>query len=525
MNGLLYKTLRREWFAVRWPAWAWLWFRRGLLRLQWGLRAAVRWLQQDIGAWFTEGWGANWIQWRWAGVATVCTFVGVVLYEFVRPFKVVASGLFGEVERRDRKWILPSITGTIGLLLMILLFLSGGPLKSGTDQFPTTQLEDDDELPRTSEVQRMGVVDLGPSIEPQPDLVDPFADPIDVPDPDEPIARREPEPPLIPDVPDPEPVLTVEPFPEPERERPVIEEWPVVDVTPAPEPADLDVAVSRGPASERWQPRLADETDIHVVSGSPLSIDVASLPAGFDADGWERFERPFRDAGLLPVVHTIREYAEATASSTLVRAEVQDPEPPPIQPEPVEPEPVEPEPVDPDPIPPRRVVPEPPPVAAPTPERRIDFVAFMDETTRVGDRCAIEFRAINSGDVDLDDLVVRIDLPPQFDHHLGRRIDYTIGRLAAGATRSARLVVDSIAAGSGSVVVRLEGPEVAKTEERRFEVTAAPEPPRPVAEPSDPEPRRPEPVRPAPRRRPTTTAAPVSSPPTFVCPPFPCYPF
>lgn len=499
MSGLLWKTLRRESFVVRWPSWAWLWFRRGGLRVKWWLRSVGRWFGQDVGRWFTEGWGANWIRWRWAGVAAVCTFVGLVLYELVRPFKVIATELFGEYERRDRKWVLPSLAGIAGLLLMILLFLSGTgrALNSGTILSIDRHAADDSVA-----------VALVPRIEPRAELRDPFDDGpvLDVPAFDEePIARFDPDrEPFDPPEPEPEPVVLEVPIPEPFPEtdippEPEPEPEPFVErfqpepfePEPLPEPADLDVAVSRGPTSDRWQPRLADESDVHF-------LGVGLLPAGgpgpdFDADGWERYLPPMRDAGLMPVVQTVHEYAEATASSTLVRDEV-EPEPAPA------PAPA-----------PAPVVPVTPTVADP-PERRIEFVAFMDETTRVGDRCAVEFRAINTGDVAVEDLVVRIDLPEQFDHHLGRFVDYSVGRLAPGERRSARLVVDSVAPGQGSVVVRLEGPDLAEVEHRRFVVAREEPTASPNAEP-----------RPAPRTE-KKTPTPVRSPP-LICPPIPCVPY
>lgn len=413
LNGLVWKALRREWFLLRWIEWASIGTRRGLLYARWAVR--------DSGRWLVAGWGSRWIEWRIANLASAGAIVGAFVVEFLRPIGAVASAIFLGVSERDRKWLLPSIAGTIGLLLLILLFLQQGSQAVATPDTPPERFVELAPEPKSPPIR---VVDV-------PELRDPFAE-LDVPE------RR---------VPPPRPEVVFEPEPEPVAPR-----FPV--------PADLTVSLDRGPIRADWEPRLDAMAEDHFSSAarSIAPIDPGELLAR--EDGWDRHTPRMFDPNLVAVAHTVREFALATASSTLVREDRPAPvveSPPVVIPRAPQPEP-EPEPVRFD-------------TEAPVEPANVRLnVNSPKASVRIDDPCIVDIEVANVGGSPADSLVVYLDLPPAVEHRLGEMITLDVGTLAPGAVRKARLVASAAEVGRATVAVRLLSAEVHAEETTAFEI-------------------------------------------------------
>ena len=93
----------------------------------------------------------------------------------------------------------------------------------------------------------------------------------------------------------------------------------------------------------------------------------------------------------------------------------------------------------------------------PRPKVNVEFEAAPYEA-ETGGKATVVLRAHNGGPIAAENLVIQIDLPEQFRHErFGRQTDYRIGRLEPGGTRTARLVVDAVESGRGTVFARPMG--------------------------------------------------------------------
>lgn len=86
------------------------------------------------------------------------------------------------------------------------------------------------------------------------------------------------------------------------------------------------------------------------------------------------------------------------------------------------------------------------------PRVRLDVVA--PEHSTVGRLTQFTFRVTNEGEVDAEDLVLRTDLPDVLSHPLGRELDYTIGTLMPGEIRE--MTLTAVAATPGEANQRTE---------------------------------------------------------------------
>ena len=178
------------------------------------------------------------------------------------------------------------------------------------------------------------------------------------------------------------------------------------------------------------------------------------------ADGWSERRQMRRDPNLVPVVHSVREFALATTASTRVVASQPDPEPAPA-PRPMPTPKPQPPPKTPDLVP---VEPDPAPTPAPEIERRPRILLearFRDTRVSTGEPGVLEFTTRNVGTATARDIVVEVDLPPALEHRLGRALSLEIGDLPPGAVHRARLVTTAAEDGRWQVALNLKGEAVA----------------------------------------------------------------
>ena len=117
----------------------------------------------------------------------------------------------------------------------------------------------------------------------------------------------------------------------------------------------------------------------------------------------------------------------------------------------------------------------------------------LPQTVVIGGGCRILCEVSNRGAVPARDVVVRVDLPKELSHRKGRALDFTIGSLEPGETRTVPLIAH--AAQLGRSIFRADvtsAGAVARSVSREIEIVAPNRPVRP-----EPRARRLSPCRPS----------------------------
>jgi uncharacterized repeat protein (TIGR01451 family) len=96
----------------------------------------------------------------------------------------------------------------------------------------------------------------------------------------------------------------------------------------------------------------------------------------------------------------------------------------------------------------------------------IELQMTLPRQVALGRACPIEFRMTNLGSTEASGLVLRTDLPEALWSRNGRALDYAVGSLAPGQTRTARLVAraDRIGSGVQRATLLADGAVVGMTE-------------------------------------------------------------